>query len=74
MSREAIREEDFYEVLISVDGSLFKTMRHKSEGYYTCPICGIGDMEPIFFSERDIIGHIKYHLSSLFKRSRGGGS
>ncbi len=62
MSRDAIREEDFDEVLVSVDGNFFKTMLHRFEKYYVCPICGIGDMEPIFFSETDIVRHIKHHL------------
>ena len=68
MSRDAIREEDFEEVLIEYNGSYFKTMVHKSEKYYVCPLCGIGDLEPIFFSKSDIIWHIKYHLTEAARR------
>lgn len=73
MSRDAIREEDFYEITVTIHGSLFKTRRHKTEGYYTCPVCGIGDMEPIFFSEEDIIHHIKHHIlqGSKYSKKRG---
>jgi len=49
---------------ITVDymGSLFTVYFDEKNGFYYCPLCGIDEDKPIFFSFDDLIAHMRVHV------------
>ncbi|NAZ11553.1 MAG: hypothetical protein GU361_02315 [Desulfurococcales archaeon] len=54
--------EQVKKVTIDYMGSLFSAFFDEKNGFYYCPLCGVGEDKPIFFSLDDLIGHIRIHV------------
>lgn len=49
-------------VKIDHRGSLFTTYFDEKNSFYYCPICGVDEDKPIFFTIEDLIGHMRFHV------------